>query len=132
MSGLLLLNGNAERDVELVAASAPFLRRVLGKAWERPVLLVTAVWVYRKFAVAVMAMMSLQGAVFAVAGVSMLIAAVLESNHAVRPLVALIAVVVLATPSFLYQRSRGQVFGQKASGARSSKSSTGAPRRKAA
>lgn len=95
-------------------------------------LLVTAVVVYRNFAALMMAAMSLQGAVFAVSGISMLIAAVLESNHAVRPLTSLIAVVVLATPSYLYQRSRGQVLGQKASGGKSSRSSTGSTRRKAA
>jgi hypothetical protein len=95
-------------------------------------LIVTAVWVYRKFAACVMAVMSLQGAVFAVAGLSMLVAAVLESNHAVRPLTALVAVVVLATPSFLYQRSRGQVMGQKASGGKSNRSSAPRARRKAA
>jgi hypothetical protein len=97
------------------------------------VLIATAVLVYRKFAVTVMAVMSLQGAVLTVAGVSMLIAAALESNHAVRPTVALIAVAVLATPSFLYQRSRGQVMGQKATtGGKSRKSSSAPARRKAA
>jgi hypothetical protein len=48
VSGLLLLNGNAERDVDLVTASAPFLRRVLGPSGERPVLLVTAAWAERE------------------------------------------------------------------------------------
>lgn len=95
-------------------------------------LLVTAVWACRKFAAAVMAMMSLQGAVFAVAGASMLVAAVLESRKAVTPLMALIAVAVLAVPSFLYQRSRGQVMGQTATGGKSSRPSLPAARRKAA
>lgn len=121
--------GLAVLTLEAARVSIPQTAAVIGAI---VVILVTAVLVYRKFAVAVMAMMSLQGAVLTVAGVSMLIAAVLESNHAVRPMMALIAVAVLATPSFMYQRSRGQVMGQKASGAKSSKSSTGATRRKAA
>ena len=80
------------------------------------VLIVVAIQVYRHFAVAVMAVMSLQGAVFAVAGMAMLVAAALHSSHAVRPISALVAVVVLAVPSFLYQRSRGQVLGVKPTG----------------
>ena len=50
MTGALLLNGNAERDTDLVEAAAPFLPEVLGlgSSSPRPVVLVTAAWADRE------------------------------------------------------------------------------------